>query len=298
MEKWLLRVGCPVRVRSGQELVGETRLQVLEWLLRAFDEELAEQCAREVGVRTSRLARQLHVLGLGGVRAKECEAFVVSGGSEETRAVVKELCELVELARVAGSDEQVQEQLARDVEFPRKVAANMGLFFGEPESLFPPALLQKVNFEEKIEADELVAQLTDLLQKLQAKISGLEAQSQLDKRDVFVDPKAGPELAEALRSFGSAVQKFNAVYRSEIALWKVTPVRPNAELAELALKVRQHQKQMAQFLDSFQKMRTAVREIEQVGKEAAISLAAPGKLGPQLNGENGHLAQRLATTLK
>lgn len=40
----LTRLGCPVRVGSGQDLVGETRVQVFEWLLRAFDEGFAEQC--------------------------------------------------------------------------------------------------------------------------------------------------------------------------------------------------------------------------------------------------------------
>lgn len=109
----------------------------------------------------------------------------------------------------------------------------------EPVSLFPPSLLQKVNFEEQIDAEKLMGQLGELLEKLKAKISSLEAQSRLEKTDaVFLDPNASPQLASALESFMLSVAQFNAVYRAEMALWKVPTVRVNVELGNLPKKCR------------------------------------------------------------
>ncbi len=293
---------CPVRLRTEAELVGEARLQVLEWLLRAYDESLFEQCSREGGSRTSRLARQLLVLGMGGSRQAHCEAFVAGSGSsiaEETLMVVSELCVLVELSRTT-SEEALQTGMAKDLEFPSRVAGRTAAYFGEPVSLFPAALFQKVNIEEQIDAEQLLQQLSKLLEKINAKAAVLEAQSKLEKQDVkFVDPKTVPQLVGVLQSFGVAIRKFNQVYQSEMALWKVASVKPNAQLADLALRVRQQQLQLTEFVESFQKTRNACRTIEEVGKAvvATLAVASPSDSGPQITEENVAETNRLALVL-
>jgi hypothetical protein len=297
---WVLRgAKCPVRVRSAAELAGETRLQVLEWLLRAYDEAFCEQCAKEGGSRGTRIARQLFVLGLGGTRLAQCEAFVsASGASEETVAVFVELCQLVELSR-ATSDEALRAGLVRDLDFPKRAAPSVAAYFAEPTPLFPTALLQKVNLEEQIDAEKLMAQLGALLEKINAKIAALEAQSKLEQQDAkFVDPKTMPQLMGVMQSFGAAIQRFNTVYQSEMALWKVASVKPNMQLADLAEKIHKQQSQLSEYIESFQKSRRACAELEAIGKSIAVTLGAPlGDSGPQLTEEFVAEANRMAHVL-
>ena len=47
-----------------------------------------------------------------------------------------------------------------------------------------------------------------------------------------------PDLAAILASFGETVAKFNALYENEISLWKVTSIKPNVELGNLAADCR------------------------------------------------------------
>ncbi len=127
----------------------------------------------------------------------------------------------------------------------KKFAPNSAAMF-EPVSLFPESVLKKVSFDEDIDPEKLMAQLGDLLGKLNSKIASLEAQSRLEKSDTtFLDPNATPQLENALQSFTRAVALFNSVYQSEMALWKVSSVRVNSELGALAVKVHQQQAALA-----------------------------------------------------
>ena len=135
--------------------------------------------------------------------------------------------------------------LLRDSEFMKKFAPKSAAMF-EPVSLFPESVLKKVSFDEDIDPEKLMAQLGDLLGKLNSKIVSLEAQSRLEKSDTtFLDPNATPQLENALQSFTRAVALFNSVYQSEMALWKVSSVRVNSELGALAVKVHQQQAALA-----------------------------------------------------
>jgi hypothetical protein len=249
LSKNLSRLNCPIKVSGIGQLVGEVRLLLLEWLVRAFDEEFADQCAKESSSRTTRLAKQLYACGLGGSKQVQCEAFVASSSSvnsEETLVVVCELAQLVELSREVLPGEELRSRLARDVDFIKRIAPKTSAIFCEPVSLFPASLLDKVSFDEQIDPDQLMSQLGDLLEKLKAKIATLEAQSRLEKSDVsFLDPNTTPQLTKSLQSFGRAIAKFNSVYQSEMALWKVTSVKPNAELGALAVKIHQQQASFA-----------------------------------------------------
>lgn len=116
----------------------------------------------------------------------------------------------------------------------------------EPVSLFPASLLEKVDFEEQIDPEKLMGQLSQLLEKLKAKIATLEAQSKLEKSEAsFLDPNTLPQLSSTLESFILSVSQFNAVYRSEMALWKVSNIRVNTELGNLAEKVHAEQSALA-----------------------------------------------------
>lgn len=109
--KQLSSLNCPVKINSSSQLVGESRILLFEWLLRVYDEEFAEQCARESSSRTTRLARQLFVLGLGGTKQAQCEAFVSAGSTaniEESMYVVSELVQMILMARELTTDEALR----------------------------------------------------------------------------------------------------------------------------------------------------------------------------------------------
>lgn len=106
--KSLARLGCPVKVTSSSQLVGETRLQLLEWLLSKYDKDFFEQCARESSSRTTRIGRQLFALGLGGNKQAQCEAFVAAGSGsniEDTLNVASELVDMIALSGEMETDE-------------------------------------------------------------------------------------------------------------------------------------------------------------------------------------------------
>ncbi len=159
--------------------------------------------------------------------------------------------------------------------------------------------MQKVNLEEQIDAEKLLGQLSGLLERINAKIAVLEAQSKLEKQDAkFVDPKTMPQLVGVMQSFGAAIRRFNSVYENEMALWKVASVKPNAQLAELAEKIHQQQSQLSTYIESFQKTLRACQELDAIGSSIAATLGAPpSDGGPQLTEEFVAEANRMALVL-
>ena len=92
-----------------------------------------------------------------------------------------------------------------------------------------------------------------------------------------------PDLAAILASFGETVAKFNALYENEISLWKVTSIKPNVELGNLAAKLREQQKELTVYLESFSKAKRGCGEISGLENELG-GLAFPNS-GPKISNE-------------
>jgi hypothetical protein len=265
----------------------ELRLQLLEWLLSVYDPKFFSKCDKEISDRSVRVGKQLFVLGLGGSKLAECEAFVKNCSKEKDNVYVfSELVDLALMAKQNLSEEKIQENFLRDMEFPTKIAEKSDVYFSKNFELFPPDLIEKVNFDEKLDFAELSAQLSALFEKLEQKITAVEAKNKLAKSTtISVDPNRVPDLKSILASFGETVGKFNELYRNEISVWKVTSIKPNVELGNLAAKLREQQKELTVYLESFGKAKRGCSDIGGLESELDV-LAFPEGAGPQISNES------------
>lgn len=249
--------------------------------------------------RVSRIAKQLMILGLGGVKMSSCESFVQSCSDErENIHVIQELCEVV-VASAGVSEEEIQADFVRDMEFPKKAAPKSAVYFQDHIELFPAPMMQKIGqVNEQINPEQLCEQLQRLLEKLREKIAVYEQKSVEDAAAASKEvPVEAEEIVAGLKSFSRSIEAFNAMYRNEMSHWKVSAVKPNVALGDLGCRIRQQQESLTRYLDSFAKAQHACMEMEQVG-DRVKSLDITHDSGPQITDERLQQMRQMAMLLQ
>lgn len=282
---YLSKLKCPVdSIKSFRDK--ETRFLVLEFLLKSVDQEFFAQCELEEGSsRSSRIAKQLFVLGLGGSKMSSIESSFVDSPVDEKSVinVVLELCRLIAYSKEV--EENVEENLKRDLEFPKTAAKKSKIYFSEEMILFPKSLLEKAGkSKEKIDTDFLVEDLKSMLDKLNKAIEAFDVKKEEKlSKALAQNPDFIPLLTKEFQMFDETISLFNDVYEREISHWNVESTKPNAELGTLIVNVNQKHREWKQVFEAFQKSSWSCREIERVEKELEATLQTKSKHGPQLN---------------